>query len=168
MHALARIDGFEFAASGLRQTGQLQVSMLARVQDRLAEQGGELEYELAGVRDAQGRPGLRIRVDGALQLVCPRCMHAMRYSVSVDETVLLADSQAALDRQPVEAEGPEWILASRSMDVAELVEDELLLDLPAVVTHEKCAGSGAQADVTRKSPFEGLKGLLSKDGKPGN
>ncbi len=168
MHSLARIDGFEFAASGLRQTGQLLVATLARLHDRLASHEGELRYEVAGVQDAQGRPGLRIVVTGALKVACQRCMQETRYLVGIDETVFLAESQAALDRQPVDADGPEWILASRSMDVAELIEDELLLDIPAVLVHAGCEGGNSEADAVRTSPFEKLKGLLSKDGKPGN
>jgi len=168
MHALARIDGFEFAASGLRQAGRLRVSALARLHDRLASRDGELDYEVAGVRDGQGRAGLRIRAGGVLQIVCPRCMQEMRHPVSIDETVLLAESQGALDSQSLEADGPEWILASRNMDVVELLEDELILDLPAVLNHEGCKGSGVEAASARTSPFESLKGLLSKDGKPGN
>jgi uncharacterized protein len=50
------------------------------------------------------------------------------------------------------------VLATRAMDVASLVEDELLLTLPIAPMHERCEPVPAGADSGRASPFAALAG----------
>jgi uncharacterized protein len=50
------------------------------------------------------------------------------------------------------------------MDVAQLVEDEVILALPMVPRHEACLATGA-APETRASPFDALAALRRGDNR---
>ncbi|MSQ48971.1 MAG: hypothetical protein EXR30_01110 [Betaproteobacteria bacterium] len=156
------IDGLEFARTGLAFQGTWPVSAFLRLCELLRTEDGTLHYELRGVPEKQGRLGLKLKVDGALQLVCQRCLGALELALRIDVSLQLAATQAEVDAEPLTAEGPERIVAGREMPVRDLVEDEVLLALPLAPRHERCAGGQAQAlQDEEKSPFAVLRGLVS-------
>jgi len=154
------IDGLEFASAGALQRGTLPLSGFPRLRDALASDAGEVAYELEGLRDERGRPSLRLKVRGTLQLKCQRCLEAMPAAVDEDELLVLAATQAEIDADPADAGAPDRLLAGKAMPVRELVEDQLILALPYAPRHERCrAAAGEQGD-GKVSPFAGLKGLM--------
>jgi len=153
------IDGFEFASAGAAQQGILPLKEFPRLRDLLASDAGEVAYEIEGTRDERGRPGLRLKVRGALQLRCQRCLEPMAYEVEADSFLVLAATQAEIDAEAGQVEGPDRVLGGRDMRVAELVEDELILALPYAPRHEHCAGATVEGE-GRRSPFAGLRGLM--------
>ena len=154
------IDGLEFARTGSKLQGGWPVADFPRLRDALRTDEGTLQCELRGVPEELGRPALRLRVDGALQLVCQRCLGALEYPLHIEVSLQLAATQAEIDAGPLEAEGPERIVASREMPVHDLIEDELLLAIPLAPRHQRCAGGEAQAAREEQSPFAGLRGLF--------
>jgi len=154
------IDGFDFAAGEAMLRGTLPVGELARLHDVLASTSGVLDYTISGMRDEQGRAALRLQVDGALRLTCQRCLSALKFPVSIDSTLVLAASQREIDRDPIEAQGPDRIIGSRDMAVWELLEDELLLAVPFAPRHERCAARAEARDDRHRSPFEELRDML--------
>jgi uncharacterized protein len=154
------IDGLEFARTGSKLQGAWPVADFARLRDVLRTNDGTLQYELLGVPQGRGRPALQLKVGGALQLVCQRCLGALEFPLRIDVSLQLAATQAEVDAQPLEAEGPEQIVAGREMPVRELVEDEVLLAIPLAPRHERCAGGQARAAGGEGSPFAGLRGLV--------
>ena len=153
------IDGLEFARTGSKLQGAWPVADFPRLRDVLRTNEGTLRYELRGVPQEQGRPALRLKVDGALQFVCQRCLGALEIPLHLDVSLQLAATQAEVDTGPVEAEGPDKIVAGRQMPVREMVEDEVLLAIPIAPRHERCASGSAGLD-DGQSPFAGLRGLL--------
>jgi uncharacterized protein len=154
------IDGLEFARSGSKLQGAWPVADFPRLRDALRTDEGTLQCELRGVPEELGRPALRLRVDGALQFVCQRCLGALEYPLHIEVSLQLAATQAEIDAEPLEAEGPERIVASREMPVHDLIEDELLLAIPLAPRHERCAGGGTPAVHEKRSPFSGLRGFI--------
>jgi uncharacterized protein len=154
------IDGLEFARAGSSLLGAWPASDFPRLRDVLHSGSGSIACELEGVPEVNGRPALRLRLSGALQLTCQRCLDALEFPVHVDATLLLAQAQAEIDAEPFDAEGPEWIVAHREMQVHSLVEDELLLALPLAPRHERCAGAMAGPHESERSPFAGLRELI--------
>ena len=55
------------------------VAEFVRLRDALRSDDGILQYVLVGVPEERGRPALRLKVDGALQLVCQRCLGALEF-----------------------------------------------------------------------------------------
>ena len=154
------IDGLEYARTGSKLQGAFRVADFPRLRDALRTDEGTLRYELRGVPEEQGHPGLRLKVDGALQFCCQRCLGALEYPLHIEVLLQLAATQAEVDAEPLDAEGPEWIVAGREMPVHDLVEDELLLAIPLAPRHPRCAAREAQAAREMQSPFAGLRGLF--------
>ena len=131
--AQAVIDSLEFARTGESLTGSLPVAALTRLQDSLFDDRGEVGFEVRGGRDALGRPVLTLEISGVLHLRCQRCLGAVDFAMRFTNTLLLV-SRAADSGEPDEVEA-EWIEASAELDVAGLVEEEILLSLPYAPRH---------------------------------
>lgn len=154
------IDGLDFARTGSKLKGTWPVADFPRLRDALQADDGTLAYAVRGVPDERGRPALNLRVEGTLSLVCQRCLGALEFPLHIEVSLLLAASQAEIDAEPFEAEGPERIVAGREMAVHDLIEDELLLAIPLAPRHERCSGRAADAAAEKHTPFAGLRDLL--------
>ncbi len=154
------IDGFEFASAGAKQQGSWPAGEFPRLRDMLASDAGEVAYEIEGMHDERGRPALRLRVSGMLQLRCQRCLEVLPFEVHTDETLVLAGTVAEINAGPVDANAPDRVLAGKQMLVRELVEDEIILALPYAPRHESCSARPSQDADGKTSPFAGLRGLM--------
>ncbi len=155
------IDGFEFASAGATQQGVLPLSGFPRLRDLLASDAGEVAYGVQGLRDERGRPSLRLSVRGTLQLRCQRCLEPMRVEVDEEELLVLASTQAEIEADPTGVETPDRLLAGKAIEIAELVEDQLILALPYAPRHERCsAGAGEKQGQEKVLPFAALKEML--------
>lgn len=164
-----QIDGFRFAESGDVVVGAVPVAAMPRLQDMLCSSVGELAYEVRGRPDEAGRPALRVRVSGLVQLTCQRCLGALAHPLRIDAVLVLARSEAEIEAQTVDADGPDRILGSREMEVGTMLEDEVLLAVPFAPHHDECpardeGAKGASGD----SPFADLRGLLNRSGRGRN
>jgi uncharacterized protein len=154
------IDGFEFASAGATQQGVWPLKDFARLRDVLASDAGEVAYEIRGVHDERGRPGLRLKVSGTLMLRCQRCLEPMAFEVKTDETLVLASTLAEIHDEPADANAPDRLVAGKEMALRELIEDELILAVPYAPRHESCTAGGAGDRAEKISPFAGLRGLM--------
>ena len=139
------IDSLEFARTGQMLRGSLPLPGLTRLKDSLVDTLGAVEFEVEGGHDARGRPILKLAIHGMLHLQCQRCLGALEHPLRVLNTLLLvtAGESAAGD---LDEEDAEWVEASGNLDVATVVEDEIVLSLPYAPRHE--AGSCRQAGTT--------------------
>jgi uncharacterized protein len=160
----AVIDSLEFARTGQTLHGSLPVSGLTRLQDSLFDALGAVEFEVTGGQDARHRPILTLDVRAMLHLRCQRCLGPLDYPLRLTNTLLLASRNAAaagnLDNELIE-----WIEASAELDVASLIEDEIILGLPFAPRHDegRCGhDSGVVASDARASAFAKL-GALKKN-----
>jgi uncharacterized protein len=158
MSRAGTIDGPRFAAEREVVTGALAISDLPR----LAEMGCEaaaLRYAVRGGEDADDRATLAVEASGELRLTCQRCLGALGLPLAVKSVLELAGSQAEIDAADDERDR---VLASRAMDVAALVEDEVILALPMVPMHERCEAAAAHTGRDETSPFAPLAGLRER------
>jgi uncharacterized protein len=153
------IDGFEFALAGATRRGVWPIVAFPRLRDVLASELGEASYEVQGVRDEFGRPALRVQVYGRLQLRCQRCLEVLHFEARIDETLVLAQSQAEIDAEPANVHAADRVVG-REMPLRDLVEEELLLALPYAPRHESCSAVAAGDGQEKTSPFAGLSGLV--------
>jgi uncharacterized protein len=117
-------------------------------------------YQVRGTRDANGRPALRLRVEGTLQLRCQRCLEPLPFEVRVDDLLVLAATLSEIHADPADAHAPDRILAGKEMPLRELVEDELILALPYAPRHESCEPGAAGQGDRGSAPFASLRGLM--------
>ncbi len=159
-HQQPVIDGFEFASAGASRQGDWPIADFPRLRDLLASSAGEVRYAIHGVRDARGRPGLRLKVRGTLALRCQRCLEAMAFEVLSDQTLVLAATLAEIHAEPEDAYAADRVVAGREMPVRDLIEDELILAVPYAPRHESCTTRPSPDAEAKPSPFAGLRGLL--------
>ncbi|MGW8184003.1 MAG: YceD family protein [Burkholderiales bacterium] len=161
MFAQAVIDSLEFARTGQTLHGDLPVPDLARLQDSLHDALGRVEVIVEGGKDAQRRPVLKLAITGALHLRCQRCLGRLDYPLQLSNVLLLV-SQAEADSGAFDEVETDWIVASPELDVAALVEDEIILSLPYAPRHGEgqCEQGGARVrDNGAASPFAKLSAL---------
>jgi uncharacterized protein len=162
MSRAGTIDGPRFAMEREVLGGALAIRDLPR----LAEMGCEaaaLQYTVRGGGNADGRATLAVEVGGQLRLTCQRCLGPLELPVAATSTLELADSQAEIDAADDERDR---VLASKSMDVAAIVEDEVILALPMVPMHASCEPALADAGPENRSPFAALAGLQESGAGP--
>lgn len=156
------IDSFAFAREGRALEGTLAVSSLERLHDQLADAAGELAFRVQGRQGRRGEPLLKIEVSGALALSCQRCLEAIRFDVDIDSLLELVPEGAELSQDELEDDTRDFLPVAGDLDVAQLVEDEVLLALPVAPRHERCGLPGTAEAGDRITPFAALAGLKGK------
>lgn len=134
MPAQTVIDSLEFARTGQKLAGELPIEGLARLRESLYDPAGAIRFEVKGARDARLRPALVLDITGVLHLQCQRCLGMLDFPLRLSNTLLLGRAE---DGGGLDEEDAEWIEASETLDVAGLVEDEILLGLPYSPRHEE-------------------------------
>jgi uncharacterized protein len=162
MSRAGTIDGPRFAMEREVITSALAIGDLPR----LAEMGCEaatLQYAVCGSANADGRATLAVEARGQLRLTCQRCLGALEFPLAATSTLELAGSQTEIDAADDERDR---VLGSKSMDVAAIVEDEVILALPMVPMHASC--EAALADAGRENPasLAALAGLRESGAGP--
>ncbi len=155
-------DAFAFARDGRVLKGTLDISGLERLHDLLTRTDGELAYHLEGFKGARGESMLRLVVMGTLPLACQRCLKAVPYDLDVDNLLELVPEGAELSQDELEDDTRDFLPVAKELDVAEFVEDEILLALPVAPRHEKCGLPGTADAGERINPFAALSGLKGK------
>ena len=163
MSAGAVIDSLEFARSEQQLRGSLPVADLQRLDDILFDTQGNLDYVLRGTRDARNRPQIVVKVEGRLHLQCQRCLGLLDHGVRVQSTLVVLPAGVLPDEDLDDPEGPDVIEAKPELEVAALVEDEVLLSLPLAPRHAEgeCEGRLEKQDNAAEapSPFAQLAAL---------
>lgn len=105
---------------------------------------------------------LHLEVSGSLPLACQRCLEAIPFNLGVDSLLELLPEGAEMSQDELEDDTRDFLPVAGKLDVAELVEDEILLVLPVAPRHERCGLPGTADAGERILPFEQLVGLRGK------
>lgn len=127
---------------------------------------GELR---AGARGAEPSVWLHLQAWAELPLSCQRCLAPVPVALMVDRWFRFVADEATAAAEDEDSEEDVLALEPRP-SLRELIEDELLMELPLVPMHESCpqpvvmvAGQVDAASVVneppRKNPFEALAKL---------
>lgn len=135
---------------------------MERLHDLLVEVDGEVSWRLEGFRAERAESMLRLTVAGCIQLACQRCLEAIPFDLDVDSVLELVPEGAEMSQDELEDDTRDFLPVVKELDVAELVEDEILLALPVAPRHEKCGLPGANGAGERVNPFAALAGLKGK------
>ena len=156
------IDSVDFACKGEARHGKIAIAGFQRLQDYLVNNSGELEYSVIGVLDVNGRPVLRVDIQGVVKLQCQRCLEELEHVLDIHTELLLAQNEQELQSFD-EDESVDCILAQSDMNVLSLIEDEIILGLPVSPRHEQgdCMPGGREDGKTTRetSPFAALAAL---------
>jgi len=136
---------------------------MRRLRGSLADDEGDARYVLEFDRDSLGISFLALRVEADLPLVCQRTLETFAYGISIDQRLGMI---AAEDEEAGLPEGYEPLLVpDGQLDLAAVIEDELILALPVVPLKPgaplewKDASDDESADEERPNPFAALETL---------
>ncbi|HEX8987045.1 MAG TPA: YceD family protein [Rhodocyclaceae bacterium] len=153
------IDGLDFAKRAGSLSGSVAITRLGRLADQLADQEGALAFELCGMRDEEGKSFLELRIAGSLTLRCQRCLGPLPFPVAIRSRLLLVPPGDPWPDEELEDDETDALEATRELAVVPLVEDEVLLALPAAPRHDNCVLPAKTETQARPSPFAVLAKL---------
>lgn len=172
-----RLDVAPFAEQGARLEGRWPLHELERLAASAhpeaptgdAPVAWQAQGEQRAVRGGAPQAWLHLQAQASLQLVCQRCLGPVAAEVQAQRSFLFVageDQAAELD-----ADSEDDVLAlTRSLDLKELVEDELLLSLPLVPRHAACplpaVVDDPLVDEEKPHPFAALAALKGRPGGP--
>ncbi|MGH6624952.1 MAG: YceD family protein [Burkholderiaceae bacterium] len=137
------LDVKAFAQAGDEWVGQDVLQKYERMMQETQGLGGDLAVHwsaLGELRPVLGGPDqvwLHLQVQATLPLVCQRCLGRVDSPVSVERSFRFVADEDAAAAQDDESE-EEVLALSRDFNLSELIEDELLMELPLVPRHEQC------------------------------
>ena len=176
-----KLDVEAFARDAGALAGEWSMTDLPRLAESASEESPAAAWpplrwsvrgERLSPRAAEPQTWLHLEAAATVSLVCQRCLQPYAQPLSVQRSLRFVrdeDLAAQLD-----ADSDEDVLAmSRSLDLRELIEDELLLELPLVPRHEECPEPLVHADEElpeeaqedKPNPFAALAALKGK-GRP--
>jgi len=160
------IDVFTVARLGAALEGEIGFAAMPRLAQILVRQEGTLRYRCRGRIDERGRPGLRLFLQAVLPLRCDRCGRQLDLEMAVEKIFFFVPTQAQLSALAIDDSPEEALLGSAHFDLAALIEDEAILQLPISPRHEDCApDSRAAASATaaeQPHPFAQLAALRDR------
>ena len=141
--AARRLDVRRFAEEGAtltaRESVQRHERLMAETQGRGADStvGWSATGEVRNPGHVHPEIWLHLRAYAVLPLTCQRCLAPVETAVTVDRAFRFVNDEEMAAAQDEQSE--EDVLAlSRSFDLVELVEDELLMEMPLAPRHEVC------------------------------
>ncbi|UUA73851.1 YceD family protein [Cellvibrio sp. QJXJ] len=159
-------DPRKFAQHGVVLEGCIAVSDLPRVTEATESIGGEIQVKLEFKISEEKKKVVVGTAHADLSLICQRCLEPVTVPVQSDISLGIVWDEDGANKLPPHFEP--WIAAEGMADLYEMIEEELLLSLPAVAYHEepcidsKLYSSGKPVEVKReKNPFQVLEQLKS-------
>ncbi|MGZ8250983.1 MAG: YceD family protein [Methylophilaceae bacterium] len=155
------INSIEFARKALEIHDTIAVSQFSRLVDALASYESVLSWQLLGDVNSEGKPVLNLKVQGTLELTCQRCLEPLKFDLDVNSSFIIVASEADLPPEEEDVDEHDYLVADVQMQVAELIEDEVLLALPFSPKHELsiCGAKEQVAELKKPNPFAVLQGL---------
>lgn len=126
------VDPRRFCKDSQSWETRSEVSAFPRLAHEFTQ--GELFCRVDGRADTFGSLSLRLTIRGEVGLTCQRCLGSMQHAVLVERTLYLARNETELERLDAMPDS-DAILVGETLDLLDLVEDEVLLSLPLVAMH---------------------------------
>ncbi len=154
-------------------TGTVALARLDRFRGLLASDAGSVRVELEFFDDESGQHIISGKLRAEVEVLCQRCLEPIGIVLHDDiKLALLKDESKSAMLNP---ELDPWICADTKLELASMVEEQLMLCMPIVSFHESAhcnsalgqSNSGMLVDddnvAASENPFAVLKSLQTKD-----
>ncbi len=131
----AEVNYRKFAGNSTKLVGTVPVSAFGRLSESIANDKGEVQAKLEFRRGKKQKTLIIGHISVNLELVCQNCLAP--FSTDLESSfrwVLVEDEDALIALHP-DDEGV--ICGEDSVNIVDLLEDELLVSLPMVAKHEE-------------------------------
>jgi uncharacterized protein len=154
------LDPARISARPLVFKGRFVPADLERLEGAIADQRGELRYEVTAVLDRQRRKAVSCIIEGFVFLICQNSLEAFRHEISIHDRLILVEDESGLPSVEEEDENEDYVVADEPLDIRDLVEDAVLLALPMVPRKPglEAPVKGGQ-ELPKESPFAALARL---------
>ena len=174
-----RLDVRAFAAEAGSLAGDERLGAHSRLMVETEGRGADSPLawsasgELRNPQHVHPEVWLRLQASAVLPLTCQRCLGPVEVLIAVDRPFRFVEDESTALAQDDGSE-EDLLALSRSFDLVELIEDELLMDLPVAPRHEACPEPVKlavadedfhDAPAQGENPFALLRRL--KSGEPG-
>jgi uncharacterized protein len=162
-----RVNPYQMADKKSVLEGEVSAQRLRRLVEATEGLTESAQVNLSFDLDESGRRVITGQVSGTANLLCQRCLKPFSYKLSGSFNMALVYNDEMAKALPSHLDSL-LLLPDTPMDVAEIVEDELLLSLPMHAMHpegecriETQFGADESEGVTEKAsnPFDVLKDL---------
>jgi len=127
------IDPFHLVEKRQVLKGVISLSRMKRLASLLVDTDGIAELEIHFGRDEAGLPLVRGTLSTSVRLQCQRCLGDLKVNIDTEFTLGVVSSLNEARSLPENNEP--LVVEEVPMPMADLVEDEILLALPAVAVH---------------------------------
>lgn len=128
------LDVRKAAARGVTVRGEVALAELSRLRGMLASDEGRIEAQCRFERDEENRFLVIVSVKGRLHVSCQRCLEAMPMDIECESRLAIVGDDEAASQLPATLEP--WVVEGEQGQLWALIEDDLILALPAVAYHE--------------------------------
>ena len=173
VHEPGRLDVAAFAADAAQLDATTPVARFARLADFIAPDAPDeqVRWQARGELRRPGavEPQLWMHLDAGATawMTCQRCLQPVDIPLEVHRAIRFVRGEDEAARLDAQAED-DVLPLERTLDLPELVEDELLLALPIVPRHEHCPSplpapaAAPEEQEPAESPFAALAALKRK------
>lgn len=132
------IDPLLLCTNGTVLEGELKLQHMPRLIDVLIDKSKTVKIHLNFFKDEQRVNKITGTIDADLILTCQRCMKALNYNMLLNVNLCpvtpAQEIKLSADCEPL-------IVSDEPLKLAEIIEDEILLNLPIAAKHEfgKCS-----------------------------
>ncbi len=130
-----KIYPFKYARNSLELSGRLKVSDMPRLSDAVYRDEGVVMVNMDFNVNEAGTPYILGNFTSSLTLICERCMEIMCLNVTAKCLLELVEYRRNI-RSLTEGYEPWLVSSNEPVSIITVVEDELLLALPLVPSHD--------------------------------
>jgi len=146
--------------------GSLSLDSLARLEDILLDNHGQVQYSLSFDFDASGICVIKSSIHTTVLLQCQRCLKSV--IIEIQKSSILGAYKDSDEFEKLEDDYEPCQLDEEFILVEKLVEDELLLAMPLIPLHsnKKCIGEDALKALNVNNKMNSFSALAKlKDSK---
>ncbi len=152
------LDVREFARQAASLSHSPQASQMPRVSQELHANAlatatlgsitarGEIRTPAGG----QEQVWLHLKGEFSLSLVCQRCLTALPQQMGIERSFRFVATEEQAEQEDNEFLEEDLLVISKQFDLLDLLEDEILMELPFAPKHERCPAN-AGVDVSAHS-----------------
>lgn len=151
------IDPWAFARTSGHRDGAMGVADMPRLSGMVLQSGGVFDVRVTGTFGQDKGAYLHVKVSGLVWLTCQRCLDPVEHVVGHDVLFQLWPVDAALPDEELFEDAFDALPVGEQLDLAQVVEDEVLLGLPLAPRHQVCRLPRSAEGPVEMSTFEVLR-----------